>query len=104
MAGYLIVGTLAAFGLFSVLWALFGWLLPGGKGGWLLYPGKPGEGELSFVRRYLWLKGIGLLNCPLIVADLGLSCRERQWLRDMGIELCSLEELSERLGIGAEMN
>ena len=104
MAGYLIIGTLAAFGLFCVLWALFGWLLPGGKEGWLVYPGGPGEGELSFVRRYLWLKGMGLINCPLIIMDLGLCDREREWLSSKGIEIYSPQEVTERLGIGAEAN
>lgn len=102
MAGYVLFGTLAAFGALSVLWVLFGWLLPGGREGLLILPGRPGETETSFVRRYLWLRGLGLLEMPLVMVDLGLSQTEKNWLADREIELCGPEELSRRLGIGAE--
>ncbi|MGN0978348.1 MAG: hypothetical protein ACI4PH_09870 [Faecousia sp.] len=100
MAGYLVLAVLAAFGVLSLLWALFGWLLPVCREGWILCPGKPGE--LSNVYVYLWLRSMGIVKCPLILADLGLSEKERAWLTEKGIEICSLAELSERLGIGAE--
>ena len=102
MAGYLVLGTLAAFGAWSILWALSGWLLPGGQEGALIEPGRPGETEATVVRRYLWLRGLGLLRQPLVVVDLGLTEPEKTWLTDRGIEICSRSELAERLGIGAE--
>lgn len=102
MAGYFWIAALAAFGLLSVLWALFGWLLPACRRGWLLYPGR--SEDLSFVGIYLWLRGMGIVRCPLILADLGLSDAEKQRLSEKGIEICSPSELPERLGIGAEPN
>ena len=32
MAGYILLGFLAAFGALSALWAIFGWLLPAAVG------------------------------------------------------------------------
>ncbi len=100
VAGYYLLAVLAAFGTLSAAWALFGWLLPVCREGWLLYPGRPGG--LTFVYLYLWLRGMGFIRCPLILADLGLSETERTWLAEKGIEICGLSELPERLGIGAE--
>lgn len=100
MAGYLVVAVLAAFGVLSLLWALFGWLLPVCREGWILCPGKPGE--LSAVYVFLWLRSVGLVKCPLVLVDLGLSREERACLTEKGIEIWGLAELSERLGIGAE--
>ncbi|MDD5863303.1 MAG: hypothetical protein PUD80_01520 [Firmicutes bacterium] len=104
MAGYIVMGTLAAFGLVSALWALYGLLLPPGRDGVLYAPAKPGAAEQSFARRYLWLRGLGLLRCSLIMVDLGLSGPERDWLTDRGITICSPSELSDRLKTGAETN
>lgn len=104
MAGYVILGTMAAIGALSVLWALFGWLLPGGEEAAVVFPVRPGDGELSPAGRYLWLRSLGLLNCPLVAVDLGLSDRERQWLEDQKIEICSPAELAAGLGIGAKSN
>lgn len=102
MTGCFVLGTLAAFGLLSVLWVLFGWLLTGKGEGWILCPGK--SDALAFVARYLWLKGLGLVSCPLILVDLGLTEQERLWLDSREIEICSREEMLSRLGIGAESN
>ena len=102
MAGYVWIAVLAAFGLVSVLWALFGWLLPVCRRDWLLCPGRPGEP--GFVPVYLWLRGMGIVRCPLILLDLGLSDMEKRDLAAKGIELYGPSELSERLGIGAEPN
>ena len=63
MAGYIILGAFGAFGCLSLLWALLGWLLPAGQGCALVCYGEPDEGILS---RYLWLRGVGLLRCPLL--------------------------------------
>ena len=54
VAGYIMLGTLAAFGLVSALWVLYGFLLPAERGGGLYAPARPGVTEDSFARRYLW--------------------------------------------------
>lgn len=40
----------------------------------LLHPGR-GEGEdlEQTLRAFMWLRGLGLLDCPIIIADLGLT-------------------------------
>lgn len=97
MAGYILLGSLAAFGFLSALWALFGWLLPGGRHGVLI---SFDDGKRSFVRRYLWLRRVGLLSCPLILVEPeGLDAG---YLTAQGIEICTWEEISFRLGIGAK--
>ena len=63
MVWYFLLATLAAFGLFSVLSVILGWLLPAGKGCALVCVGQPDIGVLS---RWKWLQGMGLLKCPLI--------------------------------------
>ncbi len=67
MAGFVIFSTLAAFGAVCVLWMLFGFLLPGARGGVLvcLCKGR----EEAVIGRYLWLHGAGLLRCPLVLLD-----------------------------------
>ncbi len=102
MIWQLLLSVFAAFGLVCALWAMFGFLLPVCREGWLLYPGR--TGKLTFVQVYLWLRGMGLLRCPLILADLGLSETERKCLENQGIEIYSPAELPQRLTIGAETN
>lgn len=97
MVLYICIGALAAFGAFSVLWCIFGSMLPK-TGGVILCTDEPNV--LLLARRYLWLRDLGLIRCPLIVADRGLSMTERIWLEDHGIEICSPEALPARLGIG----
>lgn len=97
MAGYICIGVLAAFGLLSILWCLFGWLLPSGKNGVLICIGDP-----VFVHRFLWLRSLGLLRCPLRIPDGDFSGRQRDALRERGVEICSREQLLPEIGIGAE--
>ena len=57
-------------------WCLFGLLLcplPGREAK-VVIPGR-GEGEKleRQVRSFLWLRGLGLLRCPIVIADAGLS-------------------------------
>ena len=90
MAGYILLGALAAFGLLSILWAGLGWLLPGGKGCAVVCFGYPDEGVQS---RYRWLRSLGLFSGPLIAVteeDEGqpLGC---------GTEICRPEALAARL-------
>ena len=88
MVGYFVLGTLAAFGFFCMLWAAFGWLLPGAQGFVLVRVGMP---EPEAFARFQWLRGMGLLDVPLlIVAEAGTEAVP-------GTEICSREELLLRL-------
>ena len=85
--GTVILGVLAAFGLLCALWTVFGRLLPGLRGCALVCLGPPEE---EIVTGYNVLKGMGLLNCPLIVVtDPAVECPE--------MEICSREDLLSRL-------
>ena len=87
MLGYVLLGFFAAFGVFCMLWAVFGWLLPQGRGVVLVCCGMPDEGILC---RYRWLKGAGLMTCPLLVVA-------EEGPESDGLEICSGEELLSRL-------
>lgn len=89
MAGYIVLGTLAAFGLLSAVWALLGWLLPDGRGCAMVCLGTPDEGICS---RYRWLRGMGLLSCPLLIV-----AEESGEAPEETMEICSREELLPRL-------
>jgi hypothetical protein len=101
MAAWVLIGMLAAFGLLCAGWAVFGWLLSGGSGGYIVCPDLCDSEGRSFLRRYLWLRGMGLLKCPVYVSDQTLSDREKKWLEAKGIELYCPEQ---GRGIGAETN
>ena len=64
MAGYVILGVLSAFGLLCGLWAAFGWLLPTEEGCVIVCYGRPKPERLARIR---WLKGLGLLSCPVVI-------------------------------------
>lgn len=90
MGWYVLIGALAAYGALSALWAAFGWLLPGLRGCAVVYMGIPGEGAC---RRYRWLRGLGLLECPF----LAVTEEETE-----DVEACSREALLARLTWEAE--
>lgn len=90
MGWYILLGFLSAYGALSVLWASLGWLLPGLKGCAVVYMGRPSQG---ICRRYRWLRGLGLVNCPFLAVT-------QEKTED--IEVCSREELIERLTWEAE--
>ena len=63
-------------GLAFVGWWLFGLLLRPlpGRGANVVIPGRgEGEGLEQQVRSFLWLRGMGLLRCPIVIADAGLT-------------------------------
>ena len=86
LLGYFVLGTLAAYGLFSAIWALFGWLLPKGNGCAICCFGMPDEGILW---RYRWMTGMGIWRLPLLVVGEGPEGPE--------MEICGREELLSRL-------
>ena len=89
MAGYWIVGMLAAFGLLCALWAVLGCLATGGKGCAVVCLDPPGEEILA---RFILLKGLGLLDCPLLAVT-----GEAIPVHFDEIEICSPEDLLPRL-------
>lgn len=97
MATWIVLGVLAAFGALSVLWALFGFLLPGQRGAVTvcLCRGKGAEEQL--IRRQRWLRDMGLIHCPLILLDGGLTEREKESLTRGGLTVCDMAELSARI-------
>ena len=63
-------------GLAFVGWWLFGLLLRPlpGRGARVVLTGRgEGEGLEQLVRSFLWLRGMGLLRCPIVIADAGLT-------------------------------
>ena len=90
MGWYVLLGALAAYGALSALWAVFGWLLPGLRGCVLVCIGLPEEGAR---RRYRWLRGLGLLECPF------LAVTEEETEET---EACSADQLLARLTREAE--
>ncbi len=68
MAGYVMIGALAAFGALCVLWLLCGLLLPRPRGGRLVYFASETNEELV-LRRYFWLRDLGFLRCELVLVD-----------------------------------
>ena len=74
----ILIGTLAAFGAFFVGFALMGWLLGSSRGFRLVY--FPAADPAAGLFRYRMLRGLGLLTCPLVMADTALSPEEKAWL------------------------
>lgn len=71
----ILLAAVCACGLAFVGWWLFGLLRP--LPGWeakVMIPGRgAGEGLEQQVRSFLWLRGLGLLRCPIVIADSGLT-------------------------------
>ena len=71
-----LLALICALGLAFVLWWLFGLLLrplPGEEAKVVLAGRGSGENLEQLVRSFLWLRGLGLLRCPIVIADTGLT-------------------------------
>ena len=77
MAALIILAVLGAFGLLCAVWVLFGFLLPGQRGAAAVLLCHGEAAEEAVLRRYLWLYNIGLIRCPLLLVDCGLSRQDR---------------------------
>lgn len=101
MGIFVLIGALAAFGLVCALWTIAGALLPGRRGGAVTVLCRPGLQEAPAVRRYGWLRDLGLLCEPILLVDCGLSEVERKELCRLGrhVEFCSLEDVIARLEV-----
>ena len=71
-----VLAVICICGLAFVGWWLFGLLLrplPGGLAR-VVITGRGGGEDLEHqVRSFLWLRGLGLLRCPIVIADAGLT-------------------------------
>lgn len=70
------LAAVCVLGLGGTLWWLLGRLLRPVKGGGVLavIPTRgTGEGLEQSVRMLIWLRSLGLLTCPVVIADLGLG-------------------------------
>lgn len=68
MFWYVLIGFFAGVGVLFLAWLLFGCLLPVGGKCTLAVFCQPGK-ELAMVRRYRWLRDLGLLRGKLILLD-----------------------------------
>jgi hypothetical protein len=97
MAALIVLTVLGAFGLLCALWAVFGFLIPGGRGAATVLLCRGEAGEEAVVQRYLWLYNTGLIRSPLLIVDCGLSAKDRNWLQQHPITICTAQELQEKL-------
>jgi len=99
-----ILSLLAVFGLLNLGWLLFGRILtPAGGRCCAVIPGL-GDGEdlEQAALSLLWLRGMGLLTGPILVADCGLSdaglaVAEALKRREPAVQMCRPEELEDYL-------
>lgn len=99
MAVYCLLGVLAAFGVLSLGWAAFGWLLPLWRSSVLVCLCHPGMNPEWITLCYGYLQGLGLVKAPLLLVNSTLSpaAREKLRQRHSDIDFCTLEELPSRL-------
>ena len=97
MAVMIVLAVLGAFGLICALWAFLGFLIPGQRGAAAVLLCRGNTEEEAVIRRYLWLYNAGLVRCPLLLVDCGLSQKDRVRLERHPILLCTPEELQIRL-------
>lgn len=70
----------------------------GSTGGAVVCLCRGDGGELPLIRRYSWLRDMGLIRGPLLLVDCGSGvARETRARLGRGMEICSLEELPARL-------
>ena len=100
MALYVVIGTLAAFGLVCLVWVGCGLVLERACCGAAVLTGPLEREALDTARRWIWLREMGLLYTPLLAVAETLTDVEKNWLECHGFEICSREEIAKRLGIG----
>ena len=99
MTTWIILTVLAAFGGLCVLWALFGFLVPGQRGAALVCICRGDPREEQILRHYGWLRDLGLIRAPMVLVDGGLTEDDRLRLLRcrQDVELLTMEELPSRL-------
>ncbi len=93
MIWYVIFGVFAAFGALCALWVFFGVFLPGSRGCTAVVLCKPGQEE-AVLRRYHWLRELGLARCRLILLDSHLPPEKQQFIMEKyrGVEFTTLAQ------------
>lgn len=98
MTALVILSVLAAFGVLCVLWAFLGWMLPGQKGVTMVYVCR-GENVEAVLRRYRWLRDMGLVHERLLIVDEGMTEQQKRILEGKhGIEICTRAQAADRVG------
>lgn len=93
MLWYVLIGFLAAFGALCALWAVLGAWLTGPDVGCVILRPAPG-GEAAAVRRYRWLRDLGLVKGPLTVVADEVGALSEQY---PGVEFLTLEQYQTQL-------
>ena len=96
MVGYVIVGSLAAFGLLCAVWLIRGMLLPRCRGTVLIF----GENGPEILQRCLWLREMHLLDCELVAWETDFG--QKEFFRTENTEIWNAADLIRRLGLGAK--
>ena len=99
MATLIILAVLAAFGVLSVMWTLFGFLLPGQRGTVMVCLCRGDGEEEPVLRHYGWLRDLGFVRCPLLLVECGITEEERTRPLSLrqDVEICTMEELPSKL-------
>ena len=92
----LILSILAACGVLSILWVFLGWLLPGQRRLFAVYVCR-GEEIDALLRRYRWLRDMGVIRGRLLIVDEGMTEQQKQWTEKHMVEICTREELADRV-------
>ena len=82
------LATVCVLGLTGMLWWLLGRMLrplPRGSAFILLQGRGEGDGLEQTVRGFVWLRGLGLLHAPILIADVGLTAAGRE----IALRLCA---------------
>ena len=104
LAAEILLTAACAGGLMALLWWLFGRLLrpiPAQPGQVVFIPGRGmGDGLEQTLRAHIWLRSLGLLRCPILIADIDLTPKgqelaQRLAARWPGVSLLPAGELAE---------
>ena len=80
MIFYVFIGAFAAFGVLCAVWVLFGQFLPA-SGKSEIAVRCPRKNEIPLLRRFCWLRDMGLLRCELTVLDSSLNTAQQYYIR-----------------------
>ena len=82
LAAEILLTAACAGGLMALLWWLFGRLIrpiPPHPGQFVLIPGRGmGDGLEQTLLAHVWLRSLGLLRCPILIADIDLTPEGRE--------------------------
>lgn len=76
MIWYVIIGFFAAVGCLFLLWLLYGACLPKTRAEAVAVLCQPGR-ERQLLRRYRWMRDLGLTNSSVVLVGSALSSREQ---------------------------